>query len=161
VVNRFHARNRSAATLAATQDQVWDILVDPDLLVRFTPNLKRIDVDGDRWTWHLTRLPVLSAAIEPSFTEVMELDKPERIFFRHDETRTEERAGVDGEYVIRPVADGTVVTIDIGIWVDLPLPRLARPAVERVMSTVVAGMGYRFGQQMRRHLRQVHPETKG
>jgi len=64
-VNRFHARNRSVATLAATEDQVWDILVDPDLLVRFTPNLKSIDVDGDRWTWHLTRLPVLSAAIEP------------------------------------------------------------------------------------------------
>lgn len=160
-MNRFHARNRSEATLAASQDQVWDILVDPDLLVRFTPNLKRIDVDGDRWTWHLTRLPVLSAAIEPSFTEVMEFDKPHRIVFSHDKTRTDERAGVEGEYVIRPVSAGTEVSIDIGIWADLPLPRLTRPAVERVMSTIVAGMGYRFGQQVRRHLRQTSPEPKG
>ena len=160
-MNRFHARNRSIATLPATQDQVWDILVDPDLLVRFTPHLKRIDVDGDQWTWHLTRLPVLSAAIEPSFTEVMEFDEPHRIAFRHDETRTEEHAGVDGEYVIRPASDGAEVSIDIGIWADLPLPRLARPAVERVMSTIVAGMGYRFGHQVRRHLRQTTTETKG
>lgn len=160
-MNRFHARNRSAATLAATVDQVWDILVDPDLLVRFTPNLKRIDVDGDRWTWHLTRLPVLSAAIEPSFTEVMEFDKPHRIGFRHDETRTDEHAGVDGEYLIRPVSEGTEVSIDIGIWADLPLPRLARPAVERVMSTIVAGMGYRFGQHVRRHIRESVPGQKG
>ena len=160
-MNRFHARNRSVATLAATQDQVWDMLVDPDLLVRFTPNLKSIDVDGDRWTWHLTRLPVLSAAIEPSFTEVMEFEEPHRIGFRHDETHTDEHAGVDGEYLIRPVADGTEVSIDIGIWVDLPLPRLARPAVERVMSTIVAGMGYRFGQHVRRHLRDTVPGQQG
>lgn len=160
-MNRFHARNRSAATLAASADQVWRILIDPDLLVKFTPNLKRIDVEGDRWTWHLTRLPVLSAAIEPSFTEVMEFEEPRRIGFRHDPARAEERAGVEGEYLITPVPDGTEVSIDIEVWVDLPLPRLARPAVERVMGTIVAGMGYRFGQHVRRHLRDVVPGQRG
>ena len=151
-MTRFHAHNRSSATLAATPDEVWAVLTDPSLIVRFTPNLRRIDVDGDRWTWHLTRIPVLSAAVEPSFTEVMTYDEPRRIGFRHDETRTEEQAGVDGEYLLRPVPDGTEVTIDLGIWVELPLPGVLRPAVERVMSTVVAGMGLRFGQQIRRHL---------
>lgn len=160
-MNRFHARNRSTATLEATVDEVWHMLVDPDLLVRFTPHLKSIDVDGDRWTWHLTRLPVLSAAIEPSFTEIMEFDEPRRIGFRHDEARTDQHAGVEGEYVIRPVTDGTEVAIDIGIWADLPLPRIARPAVERVMVTIVAGMGYRFGQHVRRHLRDLHAGRKG
>ena len=151
-MNRFHARNQSEATLRATPDEVWAILTDPDLLVRFTPNLRSIDVDGDRWTWHLTRIPVLSSAIEPSFTEVMELDQPKRIRFTHDDARADERAGVDGEYLLEPVGEGTHVAIDLGIWVDLPLPRLSRPAVERVMSTVVAGMGYRFGQNVRRYL---------
>ncbi len=151
-MNRFHARNQSSATLDADPVAVWKILTDPDLLVRFTPNLKRIDVDGDRWTWHLTRIPVLSSAIEPWFTEVMEFDEPHRIVFTHDERRTDERTGVTGEYVLEPVGRGTKVAIDLAIWVDLPLPRMARPAIERVMSTVVAGMGYRFGQNIRRYL---------
>ena len=151
-MTRFHARNRSTATLAATPEQVWAVLTDPELIVRFTPNLRRIDVDGDRWTWHLTRIPVLSAAVEPSFTEVMTYDEPRRIDFRHDPARTDEQAGVDGVYLLQPVADGTEVAIELAIWVELPLPGLLRPAVERVMSSVVAGMGLRFGQHVRRHL---------
>lgn len=151
-MTRFHAHNRSSAVLAATPEAVWAVLTDPGLIVRFTPNLKRIDVQGDRWTWHLTRIPVLSAAVEPSFTEVMTYDEPRRIGFRHDPARGDEQAGVDGEYLLRPVTEGTEVTIDLSICVELPLPRLLRPAVETVMSTVVAGMGLRFGQNVRRHL---------
>lgn len=151
-MTRFHARNRSTAELSSEPAQVWAILTDPELLVRFTPNLRAIDVDGDRWTWRLTRIPVLSTAIEPEFTEIMEFDEPRRIAFAHDQTRTDERAGVDGEYLIEPLAPGTRVTIDLTIWVDIPLPRLARPAVELAMSTVVAGMGHRFARNVRRHL---------
>lgn len=151
-MTRFSARNVSDAVLRATPEEVWAILTDPELLVRFTPNLKRIDADGDVWTWHLTRIPVLSSAIEPSFTELMEFDRPQRITFKHDETRTEEKAGVVGEYFLEPVTGGTHVSIDLEIWVELPFPRVARPAVERVMSGVVAGMGFRFGQNVRRYL---------
>lgn len=154
-MTRFHAHDRSEAVLDASAAEVWRVLVDPDLLVEFTPYLRRIDVDGDRWTWHLSRIPVLGRAIEPSFTEVMELDPPRRIVFRHDPDRTEEHAGVDGEYTLTPAGTGTRVTIDLAIWVDMPFPRLSRPAVQAVMSTVVAGMGMRFGQRMRRHLRDV------
>ena len=151
-MTRFSARNVSDAVLRATPEEVWAILTDPELLVRFTPNLKRIDADGDVWTWHLTRIPVLSSAIEPSFTELMEFDRPRRITFKHDETRTDEKAGVVGEYFLEPVTGGTHVSIDLEIWVELPFPRVARPAVERVMSGVVAGMGFRFGQNVRRYL---------
>ena len=151
-MTRFSARNVSDAVLRGTPEEVWAILTDPELLVRFTPNLKRIDADGDVWTWHLTRIPVLSSAIEPSFTELMEFDRPRRITFKHDETRTEEKAGVVGEYFLEPVTGGTHVSIDLEIWVELPFPRVARPAVERVMSGVVAGMGFRFGQNVRRYL---------
>ena len=151
-MTRFSARNVSDAVLRATPEEVWAILTDPELLVRFTPNLKRIDADGDVWTWHLTRIPVLSSAIEPSFTELMEFDRPRRITFKHDETRTDEKAGVVGEYFLEPVTGGTHVSIDLESWVELPFPRVARPAVERVMSGVVAGMGFRFGQNVRRYL---------
>lgn len=151
-MNRFHARNTSDAVLKASPEEVWAILTDPELLVRFTPNLKKIDAKGDVWTWHLTRIPVLSSAIEPVFTELMDFDKPHRITFTHDESKTDEKAGVDGEYRLEPVTGGTHVSIDLGIWVELPMPKLARPAVERVMEGVVAGMGFRFGQNVRKHL---------
>lgn len=151
-VTRFDARNTSDAILKASVEEVWEILTTPDLLVRFTPNLRRIDAHGSSWTWHLTRIPVLSQAIEPVFTELMEFEEPRRIVFRHDRSKSHERAGVDGEYLLEPVTGGTHVCIDLAIWVDLPMPRLARPAVEKVMEGVIAGMGYRFGQNVRRHL---------
>lgn len=151
-MTRFRARNQSDATIKATPERAWEVLADPELLVRFTPNLRRIDADGTTWTWHLTRLPVLSSAIEPSFTVLMEFDEPRRIVFRRDESRTHEDAGVEGEYHLKPVGGGTHLSIDLSIWVDLPLPGLTRPAVERMMTTVVAAMGIRFGQNMRRYL---------
>lgn len=152
MVTRFRARNESEATIKANPERAWEILSDPELLVRFTPNLRRIDADGTTWTWHLTRLPVLSSAIEPSFTVLMEFEEPHRIVFNRNESRTHENAGVEGEYLLEPIGGGTRLSIDLSIWVDLPLPGLTRPAVERVMTTVVAAMGIRFGQNMRRHL---------
>lgn len=156
-MNRFRARNQSEATLHSSQDKVWEVLTDPTLLPELTPYLHRIDVDGDRWTWHLTHIPVMSATVAPTFTEVMTFDEPTRITFAHDLARPEERTGVEGEYVLRPETNpdgslGTHVCIDLEIWCDLPLPRLSRIAVETVMHGVVAAMGRRFAHHMLRHL---------
>lgn len=151
-MNRFSARNASEASLASSPARVWAVLTDPELLPRLTPYLQRIEVDGDRWTWHLQHIPVLTASIAPTFTEVMTFDERTRIGFAHDPERSEERTGVEGEYVLRPEGDGTHVAIELLIWCDLPLPRLARPAVEGVMHTVVALMGRRFAANMTRHL---------
>ena len=151
-VNRFRARNRSEATLKSSPIQVWDVLTDPALLPKLTPYLKRIDVDGDRWTWNLTRIPVMSATITPTFTEVMTFEQEQRIGFAHDPAKPDERTGVEGEYVLSPRGQGTHVAIDLEIWCDLPLPRMARLAVEGVMRTVVGVMGNRFAANMLRHL---------
>ena len=156
-VNRFRARNTSEASLRSTQDEVWKVLTDPTLLTELTPYLHRIDVDGDRWTWNLTHIPVMSATVAPTFTEVMTFDQPHRITFAHDPERPEERTGVDGEYRLRPEPNpdgttGTHVAIDLEIWCDLPLPRLSRIPVETVMHGVVAAMGRRFAHNMLRHL---------
>ncbi len=155
-VNRFRARNTSTATMRSAPERVWDVLTDPELLPVLTPYLKRIDVDskddGDRWTWHLMRIPVMSATITPTFTEVMTFEKPTRITFAHDPARTEERTGVEGNYELSPAGTGTRVAIDLEIWCDLPLPRLSRIPVETVMHGVVAAMGKRFASNMLRHL---------
>lgn len=151
-MNRFRARNASEAVLRSDPERVWEVLTDPELLPKLTPYLKRIDVDGDRWTWHLIHIPVMSATIAPTFTEVMTFEKPTRIGFAHDPVKTEERTGVDGNYEITPDGAGTRVAIDLEIWCDLPLPRLSRIPVETVMHGVVAVMGRRFAANMLRHL---------
>ena len=151
-MNRFRARNTSTATLRSSPDKVWDVLTDPELLPVLTPYLQRIEVDGDRWTWHLTHIPVMSATVMPVFTEVMTFDEPSRIVFAHDPAKTEERTGVEGSYDLTPAGTGTRVAIDLEIWCDLPLPRLSRIPVETVMHGVVAAMGKRFASNMLRHL---------
>jgi carbon monoxide dehydrogenase subunit G len=148
----FTVRNRSSATVAATTTQVWDALTDPDLLPRLTPYLREIEADGDRWVWHLSRVPVLGIGIAPSFTELMTFDRQATITFTHDPDRPDERAGVDGTYRLKPSGKGTDLAIDLSITVDLPFPSLARPAVQTAMRGVVAAMGSRFSGNLVRHL---------
>ena len=89
---------------------VWDALVDPDLMARFTPFLERITADGDHWRWQLSGLNVLGAKVAPAFTERMVFKEPDRIEFRHDPPAgTTEQAGVEGWYALTPALrrDGT------------------------------------------------------
>lgn len=148
----FTVRNRSSATVGAPREDIWGALTDPDLLPRLTPYLARIDVDGHRWIWHLTRIPVLSMAVNPSFTEVMGFDEPSSITFRHDEAQGHEQAGVEGQYHLADGRAGTDLRVDLAITVDLPFPRLARPGVETAMKGVVLTMGRRFSTNLVRHL---------
>lgn len=151
-MNRFRTSTSSEAVLAADVSRVWGVLTDPDQLTRMTPYLRRIDADGDRWTWHLARIPVLTTAVRPVFTELMTFDEHRRIGFRPHPGASGEQTGVEGEYLLRPTREGTHVGIDLALWVDLPLPRVARHGVQGVMHTVVAGMGRVFAGNMRRHL---------
>jgi carbon monoxide dehydrogenase subunit G len=148
----FTVRTRSSATVAAERGDIWSAITDPDLLARLTPYLRRIDVDGDRWRWHLTRLPVLGAVVEPSFTEVMGFAEPTSITFHHDPSEAREQAGVDGAYRLGEHRDGTDLSIDLAVTVDLPFPKVAGPAVRTALGGVVAHMGSRFGSNLVRHL---------
>lgn len=149
----FRARDRSSAVLRSPRSAVWAVLTDPDLIAAMTPYVTRIDVDGDRWTWRMGTLPVLGIAVAPSFTEVMDLEPESRIVFTHDPERTDEMTSVMGTYVLADhESGGTDVSIDLQIACDLPLPSLARPAVERVMAGVVKHMGAVFSRNLLAHL---------
>jgi uncharacterized protein YndB with AHSA1/START domain len=156
-VTTFTVSTTSDATVEAERSRVWEALTDPELLPRLTPYLRRIDErteDGVvRWTWHLVRIPVLGSMVSPSFTEVMTYDEPSRIDFVHDPERTDEKAGVEGRYDLSEVAGGTHLEIRLGISVDLPFPRIAKPAVHTAMRAVVATMGVRFSHNLVRHLK--------
>lgn len=150
-MTRFTASNSSEATLKSSQQDVWDALTDPKLIAKLTPYLQRIDVDGDRWTWNVTKVPLLGRSIGTTFTEVMGLEEPSRIRFTHDGSR-DETSAVEGEYRLREAGSGCHVAIDIEVTVDLPFPRATRRAVEGAMRAVMAGMGRRFAHNLLRHL---------
>jgi carbon monoxide dehydrogenase subunit G len=151
-VARFSARDRSTEVVRADQKDLWAALTDPDLLPVLTPYLHSIDVDGDRWRWNMARIPVLGLSVAPSFTERMTFDEPRRIEFTHAPQSGPEKAGVEGSYLLEKVDDGTRLSIDIDICVDLPLPALSRGAVERAMRGVIGLMGRRFAANLLRHL---------
>ena len=148
----FTASNKSAATLKSSRKDVWAALTDPELLPELTPYLHRIDVDGDRWTWHVAKVPVLGKSIGTTFTEVMTFEEPSRISYSHDESRTEESSAVEGEYQLEEAGEGCRVSIDIGVTVDLPFPKATKRAVEAGMKGVMAAMGRRFARNLLKHL---------
>jgi carbon monoxide dehydrogenase subunit G len=159
-VTAFSVSTTSSATVDADRAVVWDALTDTELLPRLTPYLRSIDATGDRWVWQLMHIPLLGTVVSPTFTEVMTFDEPSTIAFTHDPTKTGEKVGVEGRYSLRDAADGaaaarrgTDVSIELGITVELPFPRLARPAVHAAMRAVVSLMGARFSANLVHHLR--------
>jgi carbon monoxide dehydrogenase subunit G len=151
-MTRFHAKNQSSATLKSSRVEVWKALTDPELLPELTPYLHRIDVDGDRWTWHVAKVPLLGKSIGTTFTEVMTFEEPHRIAFTHDKERSEEQSAVEGEYLLEDAGEGCRVSIEIGVSVELPFARVTRRAVEGGMRAVMALMGRRFASNLLRHL---------
>jgi carbon monoxide dehydrogenase subunit G len=150
----FSARTHAEAVITASPEEVWAVLVDPDLMARFTPFLKRITADGDHWRWEMSGIDVLGVKVAPAFTEKMAFDEPERIDFHHDPPAGEkEKAGVEGWYSLAPAdGGGTTLVTDLEITLDLPLPKAAGRAVKATMRKVIDTMGDRFSQNLLDHL---------
>ncbi len=153
-MHRFTATNESEATVHAGRAQIWEALTDPELLPALTPFLTSIDAEGELWTWNMQKIPVLTTAISPSFTERMVFADKERIEFHHEppEGRTE-RTGVNGWYQLSDHGpDATHLEISLTISVELPLSKRLSPAVTGTMKGVVGTMGRRFSHNLIRHL---------
>jgi carbon monoxide dehydrogenase subunit G len=153
-MTRFSNRNRSEADLPVTREEMWEVLTDPGCLAALTPLIADITADGDRWCWQLAGISALGVSVAPSFTEQMTFARPERIEYRHaPPDGAVERAGADGVYTLaeRP-GGGCRLSIDLTMWVELPLPRVSRRAVERVMAETMQRAGDRFAENLYRHL---------
>jgi carbon monoxide dehydrogenase subunit G len=152
-VNRFSATTDSEAVVTAGRDAIWAALTDPEVLPKLTPMLRHIETDGDRWRWEMSRVGVLGASIRPSFTVQMRFDPPRRIDFTHaPPPGRRELTSAEGWYVLTEVDGGTRLRIHLTVSVDLPLARVAGPAVTGVMRTVMARTGDRFAANLLRHL---------
>lgn len=143
----FSASRSISAVVTADREQVWAVLSDPAAVADLTPLVRRIDVDGDHWTWSMEEVPGVGISLAPSFTVLLETDEPRRIAFTHDPPEgRRERAGVDGTYLLDEHARGTELEMELVVRVELPLSRLAKPAVTKAMDGVLAGMGRGFSR---------------
>lgn len=88
--------------------------------------------------------------VEAAFTERMEFIDQRQIIFAHEPPDgAHERAAVAGIYDLVPDGtDATELKVDLTLSVDLPLPRLSRIAVERIMHTTMRATGQRFASNL-------------
>lgn len=149
----FSATKTSEATVAHPRALVWEVLTDPAAVARLTPMVRSITATGDRWRWQLVRIPVLGQTFELAFTEEMTYDPTDRITFSHA-PEGHERAGTDGRYDLSDAGKGsTHLRIELAVSVDLPFPRITRPAVQASMHAVLEVMGSGFARSIEKELR--------
>ncbi len=156
-MTRFSSSSRTSAVVQADRTEIWAALTDPTLLPKLTPFLESVEVSSDAeghlWHWQLTRIPVLGVSVVPAFTERMIFEEPHQIDFRHaPPPGAKERAGVEGRYLLAEGDAGTHLSISLSVVVELPLSKLAAPAVGLAMKGIIATMGVRFSANLVRHL---------
>jgi carbon monoxide dehydrogenase subunit G len=152
-MTRFQNTIADEATITASRDRVWQALTDPDVLARLTPLLREIRTDGNRWTWYLTSIAALGVSVAPCFTEQMSFVEGERIEYTHvPPAGVNERAGAEGWYQLSDADGGTHLKISLTLCVDLPLPKAASGAVQRVMRSMMNRTGDRFSKNLLDHL---------
>lgn len=147
----FSASKHSVAVVPHPRAAVWDVLRDAGTVARLTPMVRSIEDHGSTWLWKLAPIEVLGRSIGLSFTERMEFTPQERIVYTHAPDGAE-RAGVEGTYELSDAGPGTRLAIRLGVEVDLPFPRLAKPAVHTSMQAVIAAMGAGFARSLEREL---------
>ncbi len=151
-MTRFTATTESQAVVTADRAKVWELLTDPEAVARMTPFLRRIEVDDDLWIWHMSNVPGLPVAFEPTFTERMTFEPMELIDYEHAPRGGREPAAVTGWYRLADHDQGTQLSIYLEVCAALPLPKMAGGMVTRVMTQVMERMGDRFSQKMLQEL---------
>lgn len=154
-VATFSATKTSEATVDHPRDLVWDVLTDPAAIARLTPMVRSITATDDLWHWQLVNIPVLGQSFELGFTEAMTYEPKSAITFTHAPAGNgTERAGTKGRYDLSDAGKGsTHLRIELTVTVDLPFPRLAKPAIQATMQGVLAAMGSGFGRSIEKELR--------
>ncbi len=146
----FSARNISLSTVPVPVSELWPLITDPSMLASLTPLVRSIESSGEHWRWTLNGIDGLGVTIEAVFTERMEFIDEEQIVFSHEPPAgARERAAVEGVYDFTSNGeDSTDLHVDLTLLVELPLPRLSRMGVERIMNTTMRATGQRFAANL-------------
>ena len=150
----FSRTRRDVAEVPHPVDAVWGLLVDPDAVARLTPLVASIDVDDEgRWVWFLQRVPLPGHRLDLTMTEEMTFTPQTRIEFTHPPLGEGVKAGAEGHYELESRGEGaTRLGIELTVTAQLPVPGVARRAVEAAMQQVLTQMGNRFAHNMLREL---------
>lgn len=150
----FSARNISLSLVPVPPDKIWAVITHPATLASLTPLVRSIESSGEHWRWTLNGIDGLGVTIEPVFTERMNFTDERQIVFSHEPpTGASERAAVEGVYDLLSVENGsTELRVDLTLSVELPLPRLSRLAVERIMYQTMRLTGQKFASNLYEHL---------
>lgn len=152
-MTQFSASVTSQADISAPREAVWNALTDPELLPQLTPMLESIEAHGTTWRWTMVCISALGVSIAPSFTECMTFEPHQRIAYTHRPSAdARERAGAEGVYLLSEIDGGTRLHIELTLTVDLPLPKVAGPAVRTVMGSTMSRTGEKFARNLLQHL---------
>ncbi|CAN5138680.1 hypothetical protein BH09ACT12_BH09ACT12_26770 [soil metagenome] len=148
----FMQSTTAQAVVPVEREKIWDVLIDPTMIARFTPFVSKISERDGHWIWTMSGLNVLGKGFSATFTEKMTLDEMVRIEFTHDPPNDQgERAAVNGYYALSDVEGGTHLETSLEVCTDLPLPRVSSGAVRATMKGVMGGMGDRFSKNLLDH----------
>lgn len=147
----FRQRIVSDDVIAVPTERVWEILLNPQCLADLTPLVDEITAEGRLWTWRLVGVSALGLTAAPRFTTAVNITDESIEFGPVD--GSSDRASAAGHLRVTAVDEAhTMVAIDLVASVDLPLPKMAAGAVQRVMFATMRTGGSRFAAAMIRHL---------
>ena len=153
MLNEFTASRHDVADVRSSVEEVWALLVRPEVLVRHTPFLHAIDDLGDgRWVWRVGGIRYPGGVFTSSFTERMTFDEPRSITFRHEPASDHEHAGAEGRYALTPRGEGARLEIALSVTTRLPAPRAGRRVVVAAMDVVIGQMGRAFANGLLKDL---------
>ena len=149
----FSTSNRSAATVTADVEAVWDVLTDPALVARLTPFLQRVRRGGRALGLAADEGARCSARASRSRSASGWTSTPHRIDFTHDPAPgADEAAGVVGWYALALVRMGRTSRRRWRSPSTSPSPVSSGPPSITAMKGVVALMGQRFSHNLLSHL---------
>lgn len=143
MLNNFSLTRREEIVIDQEIDDVWNLLLQPDVWVRHTPYLRAITVlHEDHWQWEIADISWPGGNLVAVMTEKMRPTSPRCLTFTHQPGDRPEVAGADGRFDLSPVQEGRSTLLDFTMTVTarLPLPRGGSSVVQAAMGPVVTKM---------------------
>lgn len=143
MLNSFSVTGREEVLIDQEIDEVWSVLLQPDVWVRHTPFLRAITVlDEDHWQWEIAGVAWPGGTIGAVMTERMRRISPRCLTFTQLPGDRPEVAGADGRFDLSPVLGNRSTLLDVTMTVTarLPLPRSGSAVVQAAMRQVLTQM---------------------